>query len=100
MEVEYKTANQIRYSECRAWLIEYDGGSQDILLTSKDMKIEEVVHMISHQTHGEYTVCNITVGQWPLMPKEMLKTYDLDHLEHSFYFGDARKVDQDGMVQL
>ncbi len=103
MEIKYSKSAPLRTSPCLAWLIEYlPAGRRDILLTSPEMTVEEVVKMIKIHTKDHFTVANLTVGAYMLLSKQGQKfaKRSLDDGFYNVYLSDARKVDDEGMVQL
>lgn len=101
MEIRYNQAAPLRTTAVLAWLIEYEAGGRDLMLTSADMPVERVVEMVGQHTHDEFKVRNVTVGAFPLWTDGQMKEVP-EHLQgfYMVYFNDARAVDRDGMVQL
>jgi hypothetical protein len=97
IELAYKDVKPLRTAPCLAWMIQYEGGKEDVLLTAPSMPVEDVIEMVKHHCHSDFTVRSLTVGMWPLHNGPELTEYE--H-QYSWFMGDARGVDQDGMVQL
>jgi hypothetical protein len=111
MDIHYDNAAPLRTSPCLAWLIEYGAGGKDVLFTADTMTVEEVIRMVQNHTHDDFRVSNITVGLLPISPqwsepnpeeRSMQVPPIPKHLKdlYSLYFGDGRKIDSEGMVQV
>lgn len=96
MDVKYHQVKPFRFSPAMAWLITYADGEQEIMLLTADSGLEDSGDFAlriakNYAEERPFTIQNVTVGT-------MCASLVQDH--HQLFFGDSRKIDSEGMVQV
>lgn len=92
LDIAYNKVKPFRFHACMAWLIEYEDGTRELMLLTPDSGEEDpglfALRVARNYAGGRnFTIANVTVGQ-------------VEAKVINLYFDDARKIDQDGMVQV